>query len=149
MMKPSMKARYPKFMPTLKCGKRKDVFIHHMVAEVFIGPRPEGMWVLHKDGDYGNSAELNLYYGTPSQNTFDAYNHKSLKRGEDHHKTKLSDVQVFEILHGKDSLLSTARKFNVSKKLVLLIRQKKTRRHITCPEGLALDYLRHGHEEAA
>ena len=47
--------------------------IHHLVAEVYIGPRPEGLNVLHKDDNRYNNHWSNLEYGTQSQNLKQAY----------------------------------------------------------------------------
>lgn len=53
--------------------------VHHLVLETFIGPRPPGMWGLHRDGDLDNNHVSNLYWGTPTQNYADAMNHGTHK----------------------------------------------------------------------
>lgn len=45
--------------------------IHQLVAFNFIGPRPDGMLVCHKDDNTMNNYVGNLYYGTPKDNTHD------------------------------------------------------------------------------
>ena len=50
---------------------KKVRLVHHLVAEAFIGPRPEGMLVLHRDDDPFNNTVENLCYGTYSQNMRD------------------------------------------------------------------------------
>jgi hypothetical protein len=49
--------------------------IHALVAEAFIGPRPEGMEVRHLDGDRRNNVPTNLRYGTRAENARDAVEH--------------------------------------------------------------------------
>ncbi len=49
---------------------RRHLF-HALLAEAFIGPRPDGMYVLHRDDNPDNNSIENLYYGTPSENNFD------------------------------------------------------------------------------
>ncbi len=49
--------------------------IHHLVAETFIGPRPEGAWVLHNNGDPEDNRPENLRYGTAAENTADSVKH--------------------------------------------------------------------------
>jgi len=74
------KQRYLKF--TVGLGKRhqtKTLKLHNVVAELFIGPRPFGLLVLHKDDDWMNCAASNLEYGTQSQNIADAIRNKRLK----------------------------------------------------------------------
>jgi predicted DNA-binding protein (UPF0251 family) len=43
-------------------------FLHHLVAEAFLGPRPPGKEINHKDGNKRNPNVLNLEYVSPSQN---------------------------------------------------------------------------------
>lgn len=47
---------------------RKAVYIHKLVAEYFIGPRPEGYVIDHIDGNYLNNRADNLRYVTQKQN---------------------------------------------------------------------------------
>lgn len=69
----------------LRCGRRdgypsvvlrnvslgKHLKVHHLVMQAFMGPRPEGIEVLHRDDDRNNPALANLYYGTQSENLYD------------------------------------------------------------------------------
>lgn len=41
----------------------KTFRVHTVVAEAFIGPRPEGKGVRHRDNDQANCRLANLYYG--------------------------------------------------------------------------------------
>ena len=46
-------------------------YVHHLVALAFIGPRPDGTYVLHRDDDRTNNRLDNIYYGTPADNAVD------------------------------------------------------------------------------
>lgn len=46
--------------------------VHTLVAEVFIGPRPEGKEVNHKNAKKDDNRAVNLEYVTPLQNLFHA-----------------------------------------------------------------------------
>jgi hypothetical protein len=46
--------------------------VHVLVAEAFIGPRPEGLLALHQDDDTSNNRATNIYWGTRVQNAQDA-----------------------------------------------------------------------------
>jgi hypothetical protein len=47
---------------------RRAHYVHHLVADAFLGPRPEGKQIRHRDDDSFNNVASNLMYGTPSQN---------------------------------------------------------------------------------
>lgn len=49
-------------------GKRKDVFIHRLVAEAFFGKSDEGYTVNHIDGNKKNNDISNLEYVSRSEN---------------------------------------------------------------------------------
>jgi hypothetical protein len=46
--------------------------VAHLVCEAWHGPRPDGMWCLHRDDDPFNNTPENLYWGTAKQNYADA-----------------------------------------------------------------------------
>lgn len=49
-------------------GRQRKLLVHSLIALVFIGPRPPGLEVDHKDTDNSNNAATNLQYLTPEQN---------------------------------------------------------------------------------
>ena len=56
-------------------GDWVDRTIHSLVAEAFLGELPDGMYVLHVDGDCTNNSLENLRYGTPLENQRDRIAH--------------------------------------------------------------------------
>lgn len=46
-------------------------YTHHLVAEAWIGPRPTGLHVLHRDDVKSHNDVDNLYYGSQHQNHLD------------------------------------------------------------------------------
>lgn len=71
MSTPPNKDGYP--MVTLcRDGKRQQVYVHDLVAAVFLGPKPEGMQVRHRNDIKADCRAENLLYGTRSQNQLDA-----------------------------------------------------------------------------
>ena len=79
--------------------KMKNFTVHTLVAEAFLGPKPEKHIVCHKDDNKLNNYSDNLYYGTSSQNGKDAVKNKKLKSGEDHPNAILSNADVDTIRH--------------------------------------------------
>ena len=65
---------YP-FVDLRNQGKRRVRKVHSLVAEAFIGPRPDSMDVCHNDGNPANNHVDNLRYGTRSDNTLDKVRH--------------------------------------------------------------------------
>lgn len=66
-----------------KNAKLRTFTVHGLVAEAFIGPRPEGYDIRHLDGNPLNPSVENLAYGTRSENNLDMAVH-----GTNHHRNK-------------------------------------------------------------
>lgn len=84
-------------------------FVHIMVAEAFLGPRPTSKHqVNHKDGKRLNNCVDNLEWVTPSENMQHAYTilgrqvsertRAAAPKGEDHGRAKLTNAQYGEIV---------------------------------------------------
>lgn len=52
-------------------GTVRQVRVHQLVLEAFVGPPPPGHQTRHLDGDPANNHVSNLRWGTGSENTFD------------------------------------------------------------------------------
>ena len=78
------KTGYP-FVKLSNHGKNQVRTVHSLVAETFIGPRPEGTEVCHNDGDRTNSHLDNLRYGTRSENELDKLRHGTHKNAAKTH----------------------------------------------------------------
>lgn len=53
-------------------GKHTVRYVHHLVLEAFVGPRPPGMEACHFDGNAQNNRLENLRWGTSAENKADA-----------------------------------------------------------------------------
>lgn len=73
--------------------------VHKLVALTFIGPRPPGMVIHHKDDNRGNPAADNLQYVTQSRNVLLAYESGARQV---HRQEKLLPHQVIAIRSMRD-----------------------------------------------
>lgn len=91
---------HPYFIARLcKEGKFFYFTVHSLVALAFIGERPDGYQINHKDGDKFNNHVDNLEYCTASENAQHAIRTglKRIYRGEECAAAILTEAQVREI----------------------------------------------------
>lgn len=105
---------------------------HHAVAYAFLGPRPTGAYVCHKDGDRTNNCLANLYYGSPADNMADARRHGTLAVGEAAGSSRLSEAQVQALLRAASNAPQSdlARQFGISQAQVSRIVNRQCWRHV-------------------
>jgi hypothetical protein len=103
---------------------QKSLYIHRLVALVFIGQRPDGMVIRHLDGNRYNNCVDNLSYGTVEQNYEDAVKHGT-HRHENNGRALLTERCVLAIkhLHNQKLVKSSdlAKAFNVSDSTICAI----------------------------
>lgn len=113
-----------------KKGTRR---IHTLVAEAFIGSRPDGAVVCHKDGNTLNCSVSNLYYGTMKQNMADRERHGNTAKGVKNGRTPLTDNDVRQIKRLRRAgatLQSIADAFGVTHQSIWQIVFGKTWTHV-------------------
>lgn len=109
-------------------------YVHHLVLEAFIGPRPPGLHGLHKDDNRDNNAMANLYWGTRGENMQDAISNGRIPLGSRHRLAKLTEEKVLAILteHSNGArLCDLAAKNGVSTTAVWRIINGLAWRHVT------------------
>lgn len=119
ILSPALCRGYVKYLLHKGDGSYKNVLVHILVAETFIGPRPDGMVVNHKDGNKANPFLENLEYVTPSQNHKHALQNKLFipPSGKNHWSAVLSDEDVLNIRSaalGGESHSSIAKRYGCS-----------------------------------
>lgn len=82
-----------------KADKQWVPRVHILVAQTFIGQRPAGYDINHKNGDKTDNRAENLEYVTRAQNVQHAYDNGLIipDRGEANGNSKLTAEQVIEI----------------------------------------------------
>lgn len=96
---------YPK-VALYRDGRPTHRYVHALIAETYLGPRPDGMEVAHGDGDKTNASLANLRYATPPENQADRVRHGTSNRGIRNAYAVLDDEAVLEI----DRLLNRGRR---------------------------------------
>lgn len=107
--------------------------VHVLVAEAFLGPRPEGMVVCHKNDDKSDARLENLEYGTHSKNKQQAIKNGAAPFGEKHPQSKLTNDEVRQIKEmlsvGNLTHKQIGDIFGVSRFTIGSIRYGKLRKH--------------------
>jgi hypothetical protein len=91
---------------------------HRLVAEVFLGPIPEGMQVNHKNGVRSDNRVENLEIVTAAENNLHAFRvlGRESQKGEQHPMAKLTGEIVSEI---RWLFAMGARQFHIAKEYAL------------------------------
>lgn len=101
---------YPKVKLVCDDGVRRDLFVHAVVALAFIGPRPQGHFVLHTNGCRTDARASNLRYGTHADNHRDKIAHGTCRAT----RRKLTPRAVREIRRASGSVESIAARRGLS-----------------------------------
>lgn len=113
-------------------GTCKTAKIHVLVAAAFIGPRPPGKVIRHRDGNHKNNYYRNICYGTHQENSDDQKAHGTVLRGEDTTNAKLTDGKVRQIrkMLTTHTQASLAKKFGMSNQQISNIKLGYSWAHI-------------------
>jgi len=109
-------------------------YVHQLVLETFVGPRPEGRQCRHLNGNSLDNRLENLSWGTASEDNYDRVRH-----GTHQHARKIhcKNGHQFDGHNGKQRTCSQCQKMhNRAKK----DRQREARTH--CPQGHQFDGIR-------
>mgnify|MGYP001605570292 CR=1 FL=1 len=120
-----------------KYGKCKTHRVAVLVAKYFIGPRPKGLTINHKDFNKVNNHVSNLEYITNLENLLHGYKHnhnRKTRKGEGVHLAKFTEKEIHNIrkIHSKNNITftETAKKYNVHPQTIGKIVRRLTWKHI-------------------
>ena len=104
--------------------KRKHRTVHSLVAEAFLGAKPEGLDVMHGNGDRSDNRAENLSYGSRSENLRSTYSYGGKQANG---KLSLEDVDDIRLrlLRGQ-SCPEIAREYGVNPSAIYHIRDGKS-----------------------
>lgn len=110
-------------------GKR--IRAHVWSYKTFVGPIPEGLFVLHHCDMRCCVNPDHLYVGTKWQNTQDAINRNRFPVGINHSSTSLTEQQVLEIRDAVGRQADIAAVYGVSQMTICNIKRRVTWRHLS------------------
>lgn len=100
----------------------------------FIGPRPDGMAINHKNGMKLDNRAENLEYCTNSENSTHAYRTGlQSRRGEKHHLRKLCEAevrQIYAMAHAGQNQTEIAKLYGVDPSSVSNIKRRRNWSHL-------------------
>jgi hypothetical protein len=110
--------------------------VHSLVARAFLGMRPPGKEINHKDGNKDNCRAANLEWVTASENIKHAFANglSHAHKGEAHWAAKLTAIQVDEIrrryANGNISQRNLGTEYGISQSHIHLIVTRKLWPHV-------------------
>ena len=113
-------------------GTPRTCLVHRLVCEAFNGPQPSVLHVVaHSNGCPTDNAARNLRWATVKENEADKVLHGTLRQGDGHSRTILSDYQV-RLIRARvafgEPMAQTARLFRASHSTICSIVHGRHRR---------------------
>lgn len=120
---------------------------HRCAYEIYVGPIPDGLHVLHHCDTKACVNPNHLYAGTHQQNMWDARDRNRITplrgdlhprrlrpelnlKGEDHGRAILTEAEVLTIRRSREPIKSLASRYGVSSPTIEAIRYRRTWRHL-------------------
>lgn len=102
-----------------------------LVAMTWIGPRPEGLVVCHKNGINTDDRPDNLEYKSQRENIHDKFIHGTIANGIKNGNAVINEDIARDIYLSKESMKNLMKRYNISSIVVYSIWNNLTWRHIT------------------
>jgi len=114
-----------------RAGKRQQVFLHRLVLEAFVGPRPASYDACHWNGDRLDARLENLRWDSKRNNCADKLRHGTAQIGERGSRAKLTEATVRAIRASGLGPAAVQRAFGLSRTNAKHIVSGETWKHIT------------------
>jgi hypothetical protein len=125
----------------VKYAQKSNRYLHHLVLEAFVGPRPPGMQCRHINGDSLDNRLENLAWGTASEDNYDRVRngtHQHSGRTECLYGHPLDGVRLRKDGSVIQRFCKTCERIN-QKKQKARVKKLKT----SCPQGHPFDAVRY------
>lgn len=102
-------------------GKQRHHFVHKLVLEAFVGPRPSGMVTRHLNGDPADNSVENICWGTHVDNMADQRRLGEMPLGEGVGTSVLTEKDVIEIRSARaagETFVSISKRLGVGENTV-------------------------------
>jgi hypothetical protein len=109
-------------------NKKKQIRVHRLILETYVGPCPPGMECLHGPGGKLDNSIKNLRWGTHGDNCLDVVA-SGTHKGVNHSQSKLSPDDIREIRNM--GATSASIKFNIARGHVYRIKNRTSWGHIS------------------
>jgi hypothetical protein len=116
----------------IRMAPMKERRAHRLAWELYRGPVPPGKWVLHRCDVPCCVNPGHLFLGNAKVNVVDRQikgRHRA-QQGDEHHKAKITALDVSAILASTESGAALARQLGVTPENIYSIRKRKTWRHL-------------------
>jgi hypothetical protein len=120
-------------------GKPIVFYVHHLVLEAFVGPRPTGLLCCHHDGNPLNNFAVNLRWDTQKSNVADCERHGRKAQGDKSGVSKLKECdirRIFELAKQGLTQDKIGAVFGVSKRTISLVLRREIWVHVEIPDDL-------------
>ncbi len=103
-------------------GTDYGVSVHQLVLLAFHGERPDGMEACHNNGVAEDNRPTNLRWDTHYENNQDRKRHGTYAVGQDHHMSKISNVDANIVKESELSTNDLSTLFGLSKSIIQRVR---------------------------
>ncbi len=118
--------------------RNRTAYVHNLVLEAFVGPRPPRREGAHRDGNPSNNQLTNLRWTSHQENEKDKITHGTSNQGSRHGMAKLTEQNVIEIRERRaqgERVSALAEQFSVHQSAIYGIVSRRRWAHVA--EGSA------------
>jgi len=111
-------------------------YLHHVMLEAFVGPKPPGLECCHYDGDETNCSIQNLRWDTHSSNELDKRRCGTSNQGGRHWRALFHDSDALRILQrhaAGDDITRLAEEYNVLPIVIYKLVRRQSYTHLVFP----------------